>query len=363
MAEPIWALGAMSGTSMDGVDAAMVRTDGHSIAEFGPVAYEPYSPDERALIAQAQGLWPGDPGVSVAADVVEQAHIRVLRRFSGAQVIGFHGQTLAHDPAQSRTHQAGQGRRLAQALGLPVVGDFRTADVALGGQGAPLAPFFHFALAKWTGAAAPIAFLNLGGIGNITWVDPTLGRPEDPGALLAFDTGPANAPIDDEMAARDLGRTDIGGDLALSGTVDSNVLARVMSRSYFAKVPPKSLDRGDFRDVNALTEGLSDADAVATLAALAAESVASGLRYCPGMPSRILVSGGGRHNRAIMNELSQRIASDIQPVEAIGLDGDMLEAQAFAYLAVRVKLGLPTSAPSTTGVPTPVGGGTLNQPR
>ncbi|MEY4981795.1 MAG: hypothetical protein RIR62_61, partial [Pseudomonadota bacterium] len=191
---PVWALGTMSGTSLDGVDAAMILTDGERILDFGPSAFRPYSPDEQATIRAALGQWPGDPAVARAAEVVEGAHAELLSRFSGAEVVGFHGQTLAHDPRGRGTHQAGNGALLARVLGLPVVWDFRSADVAMGGQGAPLAPFFHVACARRIGADRPLAFLNLGGVGNLTWVDPRQPAPESPGALLAFDTGPANAP-------------------------------------------------------------------------------------------------------------------------------------------------------------------------
>ncbi len=178
--KPVWALGRMSGTSLDGVDAAMILTDGHAVQEFGPHAYRPYSAAEQATLRAALGQWPGDPAVAAAAEVVETAHAELLSRFSGAEVVGFHGQTLAHDPRGRGTHQAGNGSLLAQVLTLPVVWDFRTSDVTLGGQGAPLAPFYHFALAKHIGATAPVAFLNLGGVGNLTWVDPAQPAPEVP---------------------------------------------------------------------------------------------------------------------------------------------------------------------------------------
>ena len=184
-AEPIWALGAMSGTSLDGVDAAMVLTDGERVLEFGPNAFRPYSPAEQATLRAALGRWPGDPGVAEAAEVVETAHAELMLRFTGAEVAGFHGQTLAHDPRGRGTHQAGNGALLADLLGIPVVWDFRSSDVELGGQGAPLAPFFHFACARMTGAEMPLAFLNLGGVGNLTWIDPRQPGPEAPGALLA----------------------------------------------------------------------------------------------------------------------------------------------------------------------------------
>lgn len=361
-AGPVRALGAMSGTSLDGVDAAVVETDGARIFGFGEVAYRPYRDAERAAIAAALGRWPGEDGVAEAAEVVETAHAEILARFEAVELVGFHGQTLAHAPHAQGTHQAGDGTVLAEALGLPVVWDFRSSDVELGGEGAPLAPFFHFACAKWAGAEAPLVFVNLGGVGNLTWVDPSFARPEEEGALLAFDTGPANAPINDLMQAR-LGQPyDQDAALAAQGVVREDLVKQVLSDGYFLKIPPKSLDRNDFADVLTLVADLSDADAAATLTAIAAASVARGLEHCPEPPARLLITGGGRKNPLMMAMLTERCQLRAEPVEELGLDGDMLEAQAFAYLAVRVMRGLPTSCPATTGVAAAVGGGRLSRP-
>ena len=360
--EPVWALGTMSGTSLDGVDAALVLTDGHVIHEFGATAYRPYSEAERAVLRAALGRWPGAAGVSEAAEVVETAHAELLSRFDGADLVGFHGQTLAHDPRGRGTHQAGNGAVLAAVLDLPVVRDFRTSDVTLGGQGAPLAPFYHFACARWMGATEPLAFLNLGGVGNLTWVDPVLPGPEVPGALLAFDTGPANAPVNDLMQAR-LGLVqDEGGALAGAGVVEEGVIEAFLAHPYFYKMPPKSLDRNDFSGLLEAVAGLQDADAAATLTAAAAAAVARGAEHFPRPPSQILVAGGGRHNATLMAMLADRLACPVRPVEAAGLDGDMLEAQAFAFLAVRVQRGMATSCPTTTGVAAAVGGGRISRP-
>ncbi|MEM8843052.1 MAG: anhydro-N-acetylmuramic acid kinase [Pseudomonadota bacterium] len=356
----IWALGAMSGTSLDGVDAAMVLTDGHTIEAFGKSAFRAYSEKEAGVLRDALGALPGEARAEAAAVTVEDAHAEVLSEFEGAELIGFHGQTLHHDPDNALTHQCGNGQVLTEALETPVVWDFRSSDVTMGGQGAPLAPFFHFACAKWIAAKAPIGFLNLGGVGNLTWVDPKFERPEDEGALLAFDTGPANAPLNDLMRDRLDKAFDNGGALAAEGAADEGVIERVLSRGYFAKIPPKSLDRDAFADLD--VSGLSDADAAATLTALVAATVADGLQHCQSLPERLLVTGGGRKNPVMMAMIADRAGVPVTPVEEVGLDGDMLEAQAFAYLAVRVSRGLPTTAPGTTGVPAPVGGGRLSTP-
>ena len=358
----VWALGAMSGTSLDGVDAAMILTDGERIVEFGDTAYRPYSDAERAILQAALGCWPGDPQVTAAAEVVETAHAEVLSQFSGAAVVGFHGQTLAHDPRGRGTHQAGSGAILAEVLGCPVVWDFRSTDVRLGGQGAPLAPFYHFACARWMGAEMPLAFLNMGGVGNVTWVDPRHPAPDHPGACLAFDTGPANAPVND-LVQRRLGLAqDESGGLAAQGTPDPAVLARFLDHAFFARMPPKSLDRNEFHGLLDAVAHLSDADAAATLTAAAALSVARGMEHFPTPIRRLLVTGGGRHNAHLVDLLARHVTAEVQPVEAAGLNGDMLEAQAFAFLAVRVSRGLPTSCPSTTGVGALVGGGQISRP-
>ncbi len=357
--KPIRALGTMSGTSMDGVDAAVVETDGHRIYGFGESGYRPYSEEERQILRAALGQWHGSD-VDAAAELVTIAHAEALSEFDNIDLIGVHGQTLAHEPRGRGTLQVGDGKGLAQALGVPVVWDFRSDDVAMGGEGAPLAPFFHFACAKWIGSDAPLCFLNLGGVGNLTYVDPSFDGPEQPGALLAFDTGPANAPVDDLMQAR-LGQPmDRDGAVAREGTVEMGALELFLAEPYFTKMPPKSLDRNDFAEMIGLVQELSDADAVATLTGMCAAGVAQGIGYCLKPPFRVLVTGGGRRNPVLMEMLRVSLDCPVEPVEAVGLDGDMLEAQAFAYLAVRVARGLPTSCPGTTGVQALVGGGVVS---
>lgn len=355
------ALGTMSGTSLDGVDAAIVETDGVEIYGFGPSGYRAYSAGERAVLQAALGLW-SDDDIAQAKQVVEAAHLEAMQPFGPIDLAGFHGQTLAHDPGGRGTHQCGDGAALALALGYPVVWDFRTADVAAGGQGAPLAPFYHFALAKWIGADAPVAFLNLGGVGNITWVNPAADDPAAPDALLAFDTGPANAPMNDLMQARRGQDFDADGVLAGQGQADAGIVAAFLDQPYFKRPAPKSLDRDAFAGLVADVAGLGDVDALATLAKAVVESVLKAVALCPSPPSQILVTGGGRRNATVMSEMARAIACPVLPVESVGLDGDMLEAQAFAYLAVRAARGLPISSPRTTGVGQPMRGGIISFP-
>ncbi|WP_424926603.1 anhydro-N-acetylmuramic acid kinase [Amaricoccus tamworthensis] len=356
------ALGLMSGTSMDGVDAAMVVTDGEEISEFGPGSFTSFLPSEREVLRAGLGKWPGGDGLEEIEQLVRGKHAVAVAGFESIDLVGFHGQTLSHDPHGRGTFQIGRGDELARDCGVQVVWDFRTADVASGGEGAPLAPFFHFACAKWSGATAPVAYLNLGGVGNVTWVDPTAEAPELPGALLAFDTGPGNALIDDFVLSRTGREYDADGELARSGRVHHDRITRMLEHPYFGRVPPKSLDRQDFADFLEQVSDLSDADGAATLTAFTAACVAEAARHFPQPVGRWLVCGGGRKNLALLDMMAARTNVPVKPVESVGLDGDMLEAQAFAWLAVRVERGLPTSAPGTTGARLPVSGGRISRP-
>ncbi len=370
---PIWALGLMSGTSMDGVDAALIRTDGESIAELGPSTFLAYdegygrqmldanraAPVTSTATLRDPECWP--PALTLLATSAVDVHLDAISRLGGApQVVGFHGQTVSHRPTEGFTLQLGDGAAVAAGCGVATVWDFRSMDMLAGGEGAPLAPFFHFALAQRANLDAPAAFLNLGGVGNVTWVDPSADAPEAPRALLAFDTGPANALLDDFMAARTGTSYDAGGATAARGSIASDVLACLPGFSYLERTPPKSLDRNDFLPALDAVSELSIEDGAATLTAFTADCVADSLRHMPSPTTRWLVCGGGRKNLTMMRMLAERLDAPVEPVEAVGLDGDMLEAQAFAYLAVRVLRGLPTSAPSTTGCREPVCGGRIS---
>ena len=358
---PKWVAGTMSGTSLDGVEAATLLTDGNKIYDFGEKRYQAYSVVEREILHKALGKWPGDD-LAEAEEIVQTAHIGILDKIANAELAGFHGQTLAHDPKGLGTHQLGNGKALADLVGLPVVWDFRANDLKNGGEGAPLAPFFHFACAKWMGANKPLAFLNLGGVGNITWIDPEREQPDDEGALLAFDTGPANAPINDLLKARANRDYDHNGDLASAGNVNRKAVAKFSADPYFELPPPKSLDRDHFSYLPSLVSDLETADAAATLTAICCHAVLRGIGHCPSLPSRILVAGGGRNNAFLMSMLSSMMDVPVIRIDDVNLDGDYLEAQAFAFLAARSIRGMTISCPGTTGVKKAVTGGILSTP-
>ena len=351
------ALGLMSGTSLDGIDAALLRTDGTRVTAFGPALTVAYDSAFRDRLRAVVGRPPDAACETVAHELTERHAVAVSELLAHPdaagwrpEVIGFHGHTVFHAPENRRTYQIGDGALLAERTGVAVVADFRSADVAAGGQGAPLAPLFHMALAA--DHEKPVAVLNLGGVGNVTHIG-TEG-------LIAFDTGPGNALIDDWMV-RHTGRAmDCDGRLAASGRIDAAALDALMANGWFELPPPKSLDRDAF-DV-APVAALSPADGVATLAAFTAAAVARARDHLPTVPRRWLVCGGGRHNPVLMAMLHDRLGVPVEPVESVGWDGDALEAQAFAFLAVRVRAGLPTSLPSTTGTPVPTRGGAVYLP-
>jgi anhydro-N-acetylmuramic acid kinase len=351
-------IGLMSGTSLDGVDAAWLETDGERIGEFGPTLTLPYDDrlraDLRRLLDLAPTLDPNDRRLKSAEARLTEYHVRAVAALGrSADFIGFHGQTILHQPQKRRTWQIGDAAELAWRTGVPVAHDFRTADVAMGGEGAPLAPAYHAALVR--DVAKPLAVLNIGGVANVTWVG-------DDGTLIAFDTGPGNGPLDDWTTSRTGAAFDRDGALAHSGTVAQSVLDHLLAHPYFAKQPPKSLDRLDFAAALA-TSGLGDllpSDGAATLVAFTAEAVASA--SLPAPPSRWLVTGGGRPNPAIMHALRTRLGVPVDPVESLGWDGDALEAQCFGFLAARTQAGLPISFPGTTGAPRPLTGGKITQP-
>jgi anhydro-N-acetylmuramic acid kinase len=362
------AIGLMSGTSLDGIDVALVETDGERIERLGPASYRPYSDQDRVVLhgalADAVGITArGDrPGRCREAEaLVTRLHAEAIEAFlrekqigaDAVDVVGFHGQTVLHRPEARLTVQLGDGKALARRLGLPVVFDLRAADMEAGGQGAPLVPVFHRALADAAGLERPVAVLNLGGVANVTLIG-TGDR------LVAFDTGPGNALIDDWMRERTGHAFDEDGRNAARGQADEDLLARLLADPFFRQAPPKSLDRNRFS--RALVARHSVEDGAATLAAFTARTVARAVAFMPEAPKRWIVAGGGARNRELLRLLAEQLDAPLATADAIGWSAEFLEAQAFAYLAVRSLKGLPLTFPGTTGVTTPTTGGVLAKP-
>ncbi|MGV3770822.1 MAG: anhydro-N-acetylmuramic acid kinase [Sphingobium phenoxybenzoativorans] len=364
------AIGLMSGTSRDGIDAALIRTDGEGIAEslaFHAMAYEEgfrmrlAETCQRAMAMDAPGF---EPLIASVQEELTELHVQAVADLLGRSgrlaeeigVIGFHGHTVAHKPDRGWTWQIGDGAALAGAFGITVVGDLRSADVAAGGQGAPLLPVYHQALAY--DLAKPVAILNLGGVANVTFIG-TDGSGAD-GALIAFDTGMASGLIDNWMQAEGNMPYDKGGLVAASGRVDEAVLGAMLDNPWFDAPPPKSIDRDEF-PIDPV-RGLGPADGAATLTAFTAQSVARGIRLLPEPPRAIFVAGGGRHNGTMMRMLEEATGIAVSSGDDLGWNGDSVEAEGFAYMAVRRLHGLPISFPGTTGVAAPMTGGVVFAP-
>lgn len=372
---PVWAVGLMTGTVLDGnIDIALLRTDGETVERFGPWTLAPYPAGLRDLLAGAlkealdwQFTGPGPEVFRAAEDALTRAQSQAVLAFLAREgvpardvaAIGFHGQTVLHRaPAAGRrgdTRQLGDGALMAALTGIDTVYDFRTADVHAGGQGAPLSASYHAALLRGlrlpgATAAGTTAVLNLGGVANLSWLGP-----DD--QLIAFDTGPANAPLNDWVERRTGQGMDRDGALARSGRVDEARLARLLEHPYLSMPYPKSLDRFGFRAE--MADGLGLEDGAATLAAFTAAAVGRGLDLLPQRPVRLVVCGGGRRNPAIMDALRARAHVEPTPAEDAGWRGDAVEAECFAFLAVRALRKLPISFPTTTGVPAPMPGGRI----
>jgi anhydro-N-acetylmuramic acid kinase len=363
------AIGLMSGTSLDGVDVALIETDGRRVKSFGPSGYRPYTERERGLLRQALteavDLPQRDarPGILPEAErAVTIAHAEAVAAFTAQNrltredidIVGFHGQTVLHRPAQKMTVQIGDAAALAKAIHIPVMHDFRAADVAAGGQGAPFVPVYHRALAQSLEREGPMAVVNIGGVSNITYID---------GAdiLIACDTGPGNALLDDFMYRVIGQRFDCEGRMAAQGKVDEAWIARALEHPFFALPPPKSLDRNDFAALK-LRE-MPAADGAATLTAFTAAAIARIVPLLPKPPKSWIVAGGGARNLTMVRMLRERVPSaTVEAADALGWSGDAIEAQAFGFLAARGLKGLPLSYPATTGVPMPMTGGIIARP-
>ena len=351
------AIGLMSGTSADGVDVAYIDTDGKEFVFFGPSQSFGFP---RALKDRLINTKVDDETNLIIEKHLTLFHFDSIKKFMkinhlnkhNIDLVGFHGHTIYHNPLDRVTVQLGDGKLLAKCLEIPVINDFRSEDVKNGGEGAPLTPIFHSVLAKKL--TKPVAILNIGGVANVTWVGKQIDE------LMAFDVGPGNAMIDDWVFSQGLGDYDKNGCIAAKGFVNADILNRYLSHDFFQQKPPKSLDRNSFS--LELVKGLTIEDATATLSEFTAESVRKSQVFFPSPVTQWIVCGGGRLNGELMRMLEVKLDAPVVRSEEVGWDGDALEAQAFAFLAVRSKMKLPLSFPNTTGVKNSTVGGVLNLP-
>ncbi len=360
------AIGLMSGTSLDGVDAAVIETDGLGFVEPKGFVSIPYTPEEREIIRACFGISERhSPKIKDAERLLTLKHAEAVKRLGmKADVIGFHGQTIFHAPKKGITVQIGDGDLLARECGMDVVDDFRSADVAAGGEGAPLAPLYHAARIASAGLDLPVVVLNIGGVANVTWIG------EGDENIIAFDTGPGNALMDDWVKSRTGKLFDENGAMAGTGKPIEALLKEWYAHPYFDRVPPKSLDRDQW-DIAALgrlvqdLSAVSNEDGAATLMRFTADMIVAAAKHMPEPPKNWYACGGGRHNKVLMAYLYRALASRglgmLRTVDDLGWDGDATEAECFAYLAVRSLKGLNLSVPGTTGVPKPCTGGVLRK--
>jgi anhydro-N-acetylmuramic acid kinase len=358
------AIGLMSGTSLDGVDVALIESDGEVVTRRGPTSFRPYSENECALLRKAldEAVALTDrharPGVLQSAEgLITACHAEAVEAFlkehaigaGSIDVIGFHGQTVLHRPERALTIQIGDGRSLADRLGITVVHDFRADDVAAGGQGAPLVPVYHRALALGAKAPLPMAIVNIGGVANVTFI-------AGDGAISAFDTGPGNALIDDFVFRRTSQPFDDGGRIAARGRPDEALLAWLMVHPFFSARPPKSLDRNWFSQ--GIAAHLSLEDGAATLAEFTARALGRALDFALERPRMLVFAGGGAKNADLLERIGRAGGiADLRKAEDFGWSADSMEAEAFGFLAVRSLFGKPLSFPETTGVARPQTGG------
>ena len=357
-----WSIvGTISGTSADGIDLAEIATDGSTVSRFGPTETAEYRPDIRRRVLEAaarkgtgRDAWP-DLARQVTADHAGAIRAFIEKNDLTPDAVVFHGQTVWHDPKAGETVQLGDPQALADVLNMPVIGDVRLADMVAGGEGAPLVPVYHRALSKTLVGEdrEPLCLLNIGGVSNLTFIDGD--------SLLAFDIGPGNALLDDWIRRHGAGNYDAGGAISARGRIDENRLAKALQHPFLAEPGPKSLDRYSFS--GDLAEGLSLEDGAATLLAFTAGAIAKTEVLLPQAPELWLVCGGGRHNPVLMQSLADRLDGDVVSADDFRIDGDALEAQAMAFLGARLKAGLPTTFPDTTGARQPVVGGKLFTPR
>jgi anhydro-N-acetylmuramic acid kinase len=368
------AIGLMSGTSLDGIDVALVKSNGHNCTPWGKPFHLPYSDKDKTRLQEALEIArverkpnKSNKTINELENFLTNLHYNAVvatlnlngLKNSDIDVVGFHGQTLLHKPEERWSWQIGCGRTLSKKLKITVVNDFRRYDVSNGGQGAPLVPIYHHALFDTKRNEYPVAILNIGGVANLTWND---GRSTE--RLVAFDTGPGNALLDDWITKNSALPFDKKGMISSKGKVKRSLVKKWMENPYFLMLPPKSLDRNQF-DVSGLQKSSNVEnyfeDGAATLCAFTVEAIKLAESQCPAPVKQWYVCGGGAHNPTLMNMLSKKLSGKVNLASDIGWSGDFIEAQAFAFLAVRTLYDLPITFPRTTGINKPSTGGVIHK--
>lgn len=355
------ALGILSGSALDGVDIAYIRTDGVDVYETGHMMSVPYEESLRQKVRSILGIRPDTPENQALLNEVEEElttfWAQAVREYIETydvkiDVIGLEGHTVCNDPKEHYIYQLGDGHLLAQLTGIQVVYNFHAADIAAGGQGAPLDVTFYNAVTSQY--PRPLAVVDISSISSIAWLGSY-------GEMVAFNSGPGNAAIDEWVFKHAGMHMDYNGKLAIMGHINEQIVAAMMKHKYFAQYPPKSTHREEFREKLEHLEGLSLEDGAATATAFVAESIAySLLLYVPDIPKRIMVCGGGAKNPTLMRFLRQKLANiEVCTAEDWGCDSLAVDVQAVAYLAVRRLHFLPISFPTTTGVIEPMVGGKI----
>ncbi len=353
------AIGLMSGTSLDGIDAALIKCEGGKICSFGEAVFLPYHDDDKIIFKSAlkeaallKKICQNNSVINDAEVRITALHIKAVLillaknnlQAEDIKVVGFHGQTVLHMPDKALTWQIGLGELLAKTVKIPVINDFRTFDVLNGGQGAPLVPIYHLVLINsLKNPAYPAVILNIGGVGNVTYISGV-----EPEKMIAFDTGAGNALLDDYVSSNGRGSMDVDGSFSASGNVNEKLLKLWLSHPFFALKAPKSLDRNSFKLTG--LEEMSFEGSAATIAAFTCHSIKIAESLFPKTPAVWYVTGGGRHNKFMMSLLQKLLKGKVEKIEKINGCGERLEAEAFAYLALLILEERPISFPKTTGI-------------
>lgn len=359
--KPLWAVGLESDTAISGIDVAFIKTDGVDIYERRKCFSRPYSPMMREAIHSVLGPngQKDQEYLKSVEDLLTQEHIKAVQELMDSldisprqiDVIGFSGHTIFNRPSEKISVQIGDDEQMFKAFGIPVVSRFYQADLLSGGQGAPIFSVYYEALAREL--PKPLVIFSIGGISSLTFIG-------ENGELIAFDVGVGNMLLDRWMQEKLGAEMDFDGLWAAKGNVNERLLHKLMQHKSIKRQPPKALERTDFEDCLQDVEGCSIADGAATLTAFTCEALIDAVqKFLPVSPTLFIVTGGGAYNPSMIKYLRQRLSGEVKTAEEIGWDSMCIDAESFAFLAVRSLHGLPFTYPTTTGVPFPLSGGKI----